>query len=151
MISGCHLYQERRREFSLLHIQTKHLHLTCASLLDIKEEADPFMCALANHFMALICYYTHALRHGERYRRRVMEIIQRNNIRFVPSSDTGDIGSGILEYSEEVHERAAFLAEQIYTETDIHMIIGYREELCGDVEQQFRFELPVGRCGTCHL
>lgn len=109
----------------------------------MREEDDPLAYALANHCMALICYYTHALRHGERYRRKVIEIIERNNIRFLPRSDTPEITSELLPYSETTHERAAFLAEQIYSETNIHLVIGYREQLCEDLERQFRFEFPV--------
>jgi hypothetical protein len=140
---GCHLYQESRVDFSLLHMEAMNMQLAMEALASMREEDDPFQLARAYGFLAMAFLYTHNLAIGKRYMRRVFEIVNRNNIRFVPLSGDLDGFLPIPEFSEDVHERAAFLSQMVYTEFDLQFVAGIPADFCFDLEDQFRYELPV--------
>jgi hypothetical protein len=75
--------------------------------------------------------------------------IKRNDIRFVPRHTVGymanqHINSPVSEFSEEVHERASFLSEVLYSEVDLILLTGGKETALLDLHTQFQQELPVG-------
>lgn len=88
----------------------------------MKEEDDPLALAQANLFMGSAYGYAQALGTGKKYLKRSVEIIRRHKLRFVTIS-TGDRATqrvDILssqEVMDEVHERAAFLAQTLFIET----------------------------------
>lgn len=139
---GCHIYQEHRADPSLIHLQEINRSLACECLENMREENDPFTFAQAHHFMAIACLYNHGLiRAGTFHHKRAVEAIKRNNIRFVPSQQ--GLPCTRAAFSEEVHERAVFLAQVVYSEINKRFLAGDPEDPELDLEKQFRYELPV--------
>ena len=110
------------------------------------DHVDPFTLAQAWGFMGSATIFTHNITRGKHYLRRCIELVKMNDIRFVPhlTGDEEDVTSAPrLDFTEEVHERAVFLAQLIYWLTYMNLLDGHSEEHCADLEHQFRFELPV--------
>jgi hypothetical protein len=133
---GCHLYQERRRDFSLQDLETKYCKVACASLKTIR---DPYVMVGACHYLAKICYYAYALHDCNRYRQNIKDLVKKYNIRFLPESS----GTRVYEISEDDHSKASFLAEVVSSDIVLRYVLGDREDLFSDFEQQFRLEFPV--------
>jgi hypothetical protein len=144
-LHGCHLYQERQRKFSLLHIEEKYSRLASASLQSMNEEEDPFSTALASHYMSMLCLYSHAAQPGKYLHEKAVEIINKHDIRFVPRTVTAGTALDVVECKilEEMHERAAHLSQIIFTEVNYNFVARETLDMCSDLEKQFRNELPV--------
>lgn len=108
----------------------------------MQEDEDPFAKAQGWMFMASGSISTHNIIQGKYYLKRCLDIVKRNDIRFVPHSE-GAILSSTLEITEEVHERVVFLGQLIYWLGYMYLLDGHSEDDCSDLELQFRFELPV--------
>lgn len=124
------------------------MQLTWEWLAEMRENDDPLQLAKAYHFLSMACLYTHNLAIGKRYQSMAFEIIKRNDIRFVPHSSGTNLLPSTREFSEEVHERATFLGQLVYSELDLQLVVGEPAELSADLEQQFRYELPVNFSST---
>jgi len=92
--------------------------------------------------MTYACYWTHHGHLGFRFLKICAQALQRNNIRFVPVSAGNAIEQvAVPEYSEEVHERTIVLSKTLCTSV-LSFLFSSSEELCIDIERQFRDELP---------
>jgi hypothetical protein len=113
----------------------------------MREEDDPFCKAQAWIFMASASIFTHNITRAKHYLRRVVEIVKRNGIRFVLSRlNAGDPEDATVGYTEEAHERAAFMAQLLYWLTYLYLLDGHSEVYRDELERQFRDELPVSLC-----
>lgn len=88
---------------------------------------------------------------GTRYLRnprafiRAVEITRRYNIRFVPASEEGRLDS-LPEFTEEVHERVAFLAHILHLETAMQLVDKPLPKPSGaNFKEHIEHELPVSR------
>lgn len=108
----------------------------------MKEENDPLAKAQGWIFMASASVFTHNITRAKHYLKRCLEIVKRNDIRFVPRSTDG-ISSFTLELTEENHERVVFLGQLLYWLSYLYLLDGHSEEEFTNLERQFRFELPV--------
>jgi hypothetical protein len=92
----------------------------------MREQDDPISLARAFWAMAIVYTFPSSIRAAERYLLRSVDIIRRHNLRFVPMS-TGDttqqvgISSFIPPFSEQLHERIAFLADMLHVETFLYI------------------------------
>ena len=124
-----------------------HLQLCWESLIPMREEDDPFTKVQAWSFMASAAIFTHNITRSKHYLKRCVEIVKRNDIRFVLRSTEEDtdhvISSRSLEFTEEAHERAVLLGQILYWLTYLYLLDGHSEEFSSAIERQFRFELPV--------
>lgn len=93
-------------------------------------------------FMASGSIFTHNITRAKYYLKRCLDIVKRNDIRFVPHSEDA-ISSSTLELTEESHERVVFLGQLLYWFTYLYLLDGHSEEKYPNLERQFRFELPV--------
>lgn len=125
-LAGAHFWQERAGGYCLLHLQAGYLQSTLDSFATMEEDTDPLSIAQACWSMMML-YGMVQRPKALRQLKRCMEILQRNNIRFVPlPSDHEDpnIPSPCSppEFTEYVHERAAFLAQIVYAEAFLYLI-----------------------------
>jgi hypothetical protein len=118
-----------------------NLQLCWETLLPMREEEDPFRKAQAWIFMASASIFTHNITRAKHYLTRVVEIVKRNGIRFVSGLNEGD--DGMVGYTEDMHERAAFMAQLLYWLTYLYLLDGHSEGYRDELERQFRDELPV--------
>jgi hypothetical protein len=130
------VYQEQQGFFCSLPAQAFHLRRTLKSFASMREEDDPFNFALANFYMGLSNGYIQNVKTSIRLLRRSVEVVRRNGIRFVPISSGDacqqhhDSLSSIPEFSEDVHERAAFLSQMLYTESFLFLAGQPGEDVC---------------------
>jgi hypothetical protein len=153
-LTGCHFYQERLGRYFLLPIRSKHLHLALQALRTMKEEDDPFSFAQANFFIGTAYLYVRAVHVGNRYLKRAIQTIKRNNIRFVSSSRRDYISSEPnpnidpplpeTESLEIVYERCLLLGELVYIGVVFYMIGQPTVKFDIVLEDYFLSQLPVG-------
>lgn len=123
-LAGAQAFQEQQGHFGLLYIQALHLHFTLEAFHTMKEEDDPFALAQANFFMGMAYGHIQKIHVAARYLKRSVGIVRRNRIRFIPmlsGDETNDLCS-LPPFSEEVHERAAFLAQMLYSEIVVYLL-----------------------------
>lgn len=151
-VFGCHLDQERRRSFDLIHVQALLTQLCLETVLTMVEEQDPFSFVQAYYFMASSCFYTYTYVPGKRYLKKAIDIVKRHGIRMVDrsysdSSDSPDynmIKDPPPEHLESVRERVAILTQMLFTPLQHRLMTGEHIHLSNYLEAQFRNELPVG-------
>ena len=151
-VYGCHLDQERRRNFDLIHIQALLTQLCLESVLTMVEANDPFSSVQAYYFMSNSCFYTFTYVPAKRYLKKAVDIAKRHGIRMVDrsssnssdSSDRGTIMDPPPEYLESVRERVATLVQLISTPLQYQLLTGDDIPVSNYLEDQFRDELPVG-------
>lgn len=119
------------------------MYLARNALGSMRSEDDPFTFAQAHHFMAVACLYNHGLGSGRMHHKKAVAAIKRHDIRFVPRMPPLGVACVRSVFGEEVHERAVFLAQVIYSEINNRFIGGEAEDSGLDLEKQFRYELPV--------
>jgi hypothetical protein len=145
---GCHMYQEFQGRFSLLYIQAIHLRLALEALATMVEEDDPFSLARAYHYMAMAYAYTRNVRYSKHCLRKSVDIIQRRKIRCVAitvgdsTQREPDVLPPVPPFTEEVHERVAFLAQMLYAGTFVYLV-GQPEVFESGFDDGFDFGLPV--------
>jgi hypothetical protein len=150
-VFGCHLDQERRRNFDLIHIQALLTQLCLETVLTMNEEGDPFAFIQAYCVMANSCFYTYTNVPGKRYLKKAIDIAKKRGIRMVDRSfsDSSDspnhntIMDPPPEYLESVQERVATLAQLIFMPLQHRLLTGEAIRLSSYLEDQFRDELPV--------
>ena len=151
-VFGCHLDQERRRNFDLIHVQALLTQLLLETVLTLGEAEDAFSFIQAYYFMANSCFYTYTYVPGKRYLKRAIDTAKRHGIRMVDrsfsnSSDSPNY-SMIMdpppEHLESVQERVATLTQMIFTPLQHRFLTGDDIPLSNYLEDQFRNELPVG-------
>jgi hypothetical protein len=151
-VYGCHLDQECRRNFDLIHVQASLTQLCLEAVLTMVEADDPFSFIQAYCFMASSCFYTYTYVPATRYLKKAVDIARKRGIRMVDrsfsnSSDSPDhntIMDPPPEYLESVQERVATLVELISTPLQYRLLIGEDIPVSNYLEDQFRNELPVG-------
>ena len=151
-VFGCHLDQERRRNFDLIHIQALLTQLCLETVLTMVEAEDPFSFIQAHCFMANSCFYTYTYVPGRRYLKKAIDMVKRHGIRIVDrsfsnSSDSPNhntIMDPPPEYLESVQERVATLAQLVFMPLQYRLLTGDHIALSDYLEDQFRNELPVG-------
>lgn len=140
---GCVFYQERRGSYFLSGIQSAHLQLALDALGTMREEDDPFSLAQANFFMGMAYGHTQVIASAKQYLMRAVQITRRHNIRFVPMSEEGSPHSP-PEFTEEVHERVAFLAHMLHLETAMYLVDKPPSAPPGvNFEEHIEYQLPV--------
>lgn len=148
-LAGVQFYQERLGRYCLLPILAGHLQSTLEALTTMKEEDDPISLARAYWAMTIVYAFPSAIRAAQRYLLRAVEIIRRNNIRFVRYlADSGSqlelsVPSILEPFSEEVHERVAFLADMLHVETYIYIAGQPGGPYYYHSENYYKFELPA--------
>ena len=155
-VYGCHLDQERRRNFDLIHIQALLTQLCLESVLTMVEANDPFSSVQAYYFMSNSCFYTFTYVPAKRYLKKAVDIAKRHGIRMVDrsssnssdSSDRGTIMDPPPEYLESVRERVATLVQLISTPLQYQLLTGDDIPVSNYLEDQFRDELPVGHASA---
>lgn len=151
-VYGCHLDQERRRNFDLIHVQASLTQLALEAVLTMVEADDPFSFIQAFYFMANSCFYTYTYVPAERYLKKAVDITKRHGIRMVDrsfsdSSDSPDhdaIMDPPPEHLELVRERVATLVQLISIPLQYRLLTGKDIPVSTYLEDQFRNELPVG-------
>ncbi|KAF9652041.1 hypothetical protein BDM02DRAFT_3184028 [Thelephora ganbajun] len=149
-VYGCHLDQERRRNFDLIHVQALLTQLCLETVLTMVEAENPFSFIQAYCFMANSCFYTYTYVPGKRYLKKAIDIAKRSGIRMVDRSfsDSSDSPSHNTimdpppEYLESVQERVATLTQLIFTPLQHRLLTGEDIPLSDYLEDQFRNELP---------
>lgn len=119
-------YQERLGYYCLLPTQAGHLMSTLEAFASMREENDPFSLAQASWTMCIVYTHPQNLAMARRHLKMSMDIVQRNNIRFVPNSkgrtsSHAEISNFVPVFTEAVHERTAFLANLVHAETFIYL------------------------------
>lgn len=150
-VYGCHLDQERRRTFDLIHVQALLTQLCLEIVLTMVEAEDPFTFLQAYYAMANACFYTYTYVPAKRYFGKAMDVARRNRIRMVDRSfsDSSDspthntIMDPPPEYLESVRERIATLTQLIFTQLQYRLLTGENIPSSKYLEEQFREELPV--------
>jgi len=151
-VYGCHLDQERRRNFDLIHVQALLTQLCLEAVLTMVEADDPFSSIQAYYFMANSCFYTYTYVPATRYLKKAVDIAKRHGIRMVDrsfsnSSDSPNhntIMDPPPEHLESVQERVATLVQLISTPLQYRLLTGKDIPMSNYLEDQFRSELPVG-------
>lgn len=151
-VYGCHLDQERRRNFDLIHIQALLTQICLEIVLTMQEAEDPFTFIQAYYFMANSCLYTYTYAPGKRYLKRAVDTAKRHGIRMVDRSfsDSSDSPNRNMimdpppEHLESVQERVATLTQMIFTPLQYRLVTGEDLDVSDYLEDQFRNELPVG-------
>lgn len=99
------------------------------ALKDMKEADDPLAFAQANFYLGFAYSYCRSLRVEKRYIERTMEIIRRNDIRFVPMSKGNslpgeelDAASPMVDLLDLTQERVTFLAEVVSVEIMFYLV-----------------------------
>jgi hypothetical protein len=134
-LSGCHFYQERRREFFLLHLEAMYLNMALDSFKDMTEDDDSFDTAQAYQLMALAYLYSQDAYLGLKFFQQSIDLFRRHWIDFSASP--------LPELTESLQERIAFLCEAIWTEIDCGFMFGIAPEFTSDLQNGIRHELPV--------
>jgi len=151
-VYGCHLDQERRRNFDLIHVQASLTQLCLETVLTMVEADDPFSFVQAYCFMASSCFYTYTYVPAERYLKKAADTTKRRGIRMVDRSfsDSSDSPNRNMimdpppEHSESVQERVATLVQLISIPLQYRLLTGKDIPVSIYLEDQFRNELPVG-------
>jgi hypothetical protein len=107
----------------------------------MREEDDPFRYVQVFQFIATGSLHSGLIVTTKRVLKRALEAVVRNNLRFVPSKS--QLFPILPEFSEAVHERAECLAQLIYIQVHLDLADGDPLEGYGELEEQFRNELPV--------
>lgn len=151
-VFGCHLDQERRRNFDLIHIQALLTQLCLESVLTIVQADDPFTSVQAYYVMSNSCFYTFTYVPAKRYLKKAVDTAKRHGIRMVDrsSSDSSDSPNrGTImdpppEHLESVRERVGTLVQLISMPVQYRLLTGDDIPVSTYLEDQFRSELPVG-------
>jgi hypothetical protein len=151
-VFGCHLDQERRRNFDLIHVQALLTQLVLEIVLTIVEGEDPFTFLQVYYVMSSACFYTYTYVQAKRYLEKAMDIAKRNRMRLVDRSfsDCSDspTHNSIMdpppEHLESVRERVVTLVQIIFMLLQYRLLTGENVPSSAYLEEQFREELPVG-------
>lgn len=147
-LAGAQFYQERCRSYSFLAIQARHLFLARQAIKRMTEKEDPLAFAQANFYMGSACCYARSMPSGKRYLKVTVEILRRNNIRFVPVSEGDSAQHELntvpsLEPLELVRERVTLLTQVVFVEVMFYLL-GQPSLVVGfNVGQDYKSELPV--------
>jgi hypothetical protein len=148
-VVGCQLYQELAGSYSFLSIQASHYWTALEALEDMKED-DPMSLAWAHLAVGTIYAYTHRFHASKVHIRKSINIVKRNDIRFVPVSadNTGSqpgpsVISHISEYSDEVYERVSFLCYLLYGQVWCYLAGQPAAEPAFNFDQNIINEMPV--------
>ena len=150
-VYGCHLDQERRRSFDLIHVQALLTQLCLETVLTMLEEHDPFSFIQAYYFMANSCLYTHTPVPAKRYLKKAVDTAKKHGIRMVDRSFSNSSDSPNYnmimdpppEHLESVQERVATLTQMIFTPLQYRLLLGGEFPVSDYLVDQFRDELPV--------
>ena len=154
-VYGCHLDQERRRTFDLLHVQAllTQICLETVLLMEREDVEDPFTFVQAYYLMANSCFYTYTYIPGKRYLKKAIETAKKHGVRMVERSFSDSSDSPNLnmimdpppEHLDSVQERVATLSQMIFVPLQHRIMTGDSDVRVSEyLEDQFRNELPVG-------
>jgi hypothetical protein len=124
-LSGCHFYRHNRQDDSLLQHQGELLQATYEALKIMRPEDDPLAYAQAQIHMCMAVMSVGNTKVAISHLRKGANTIRCFQIRFVPRGVGGD-GNAVQEaggYSEEAHERAAFLSKILHFETYLALYV----------------------------
>lgn len=92
----------------------------------MKEEDDPIVLAQANFCIGAAAVHCRSFRIGKRYLKRAVQIIRRNDIRFVPSPPVVDGESTIIvslvEPPRLMEERVTLLTQVVSMELLLYLL-----------------------------
>lgn len=141
---GAALHYEEDPSFRYLFMINTYLESLWQSMADIEQQDDPFVLAQAcNNVYVSFMHMGHFI-NAKCYLRRTISIVNKHRIRFLGDEDPFVVLRP-LQYSEEAHERSAFLARLIYAEVVLQLTTGEVWNKSADLELQFRSELPVSK------
>lgn len=151
-VYGCHLDQERRRHFDLIHVQALLTQLCLEIVLTMVEAEDPFTFLQVYYVMSNACFYTYTYVPAKRYLEKAMDVAKRNRIRMVDRSFSNSSDSPTQntimdpppEHLESVRERVVTLTQLIFMQLQHRLLTGENVASSTYLEDQFREELPVG-------
>ena len=152
-LSGCHFYQYDRSDYSLLQYQAELLRATYDSLDTMRPEDDPLAFAQAQIYMSMGVMNTGNIKIAMNHLRKGADTIQSFNITFVPQTAGGseNFVQEIGGYSEEAHERAAFLSKILHFEAYLSFyVMGLPGIQCFDADRD-RSKVSVKRLIYCQL
>lgn len=150
-VFGCHLDQERRRSFDLIHVQALLTQLCLEIVLTMVEAEDPFTFLQAYSVMAYSCFYTYTYVPAKRYLKKAVDVAKRNGICMVDrsfSNSSDSPGHSTImdpppEYLEPVQERVATLTQLIFMPLQHRLMTGEDITVSSYLVGQFFDELPV--------
>jgi hypothetical protein len=117
-------------------MQSTYLRSTLVAFSSMVEEEDPMAVAQASHYLSLCYAHVRGTKVAQLLAQRATDILHRNNIRFVmPNGDDSP-----PRFSEEAHERAAFLCHMIYSKTFQSLV---SQPFRGKFDEQVVYELSV--------
>lgn len=124
-VSGCHFYQYNRPDDSLLQQQQELLRATYEALGTMRPEDNPLAYAQAQIYMSMGVMNTGNVKIAMSHLKKGANTIRNFNIRFVPEGVCGNenVSQEVGGYSEEVHERAAFLSKILHFETYLSLYV----------------------------
>lgn len=146
-LCGSQFYQEEHGQYFLLSIQAGHLLLSQEALKTMQEKGDPFTYAQAHFYMGFAYTYARSVVLGNRLLKRAVEVIRRNNIRFVPMS-TGDLAehnlvSAVVEPLDLMRERVTLLSGVVFIGI-IFYLVGQPALVLGfTFEDDYKSAMPV--------
>lgn len=120
----------------------------------MKEVEDPLVFAQANFYLGSAAVHCSSATVGKRYLKRSVDIIRRNNIRFVPApadheavSKVAGPNSLLVEPLELVEERVTLLTQMVGIEIFIYLLGQPSAVLTGfELPQEEKPEYPVRLC-----
>jgi hypothetical protein len=130
----------------LLYLQSVYVYMGVESMSTIREEAQPLTCAIAHFMFSEMYLYTEHLDFGTHYLKKAADIVKRREIKFImrPKSDNVLTEAVVaVKPSDEILERVGFLAQTLYVDTSLFLVAGQAPTLPPEIEQEFRFDLPV--------
>ena len=124
-VSGCHFYQYKHPNYSLLQYQGELLRATYEALDMMRPEDDPLAYAQAQIHMSMAVMSAGNFNIALNHLRKGVSTIRRFNIRFILQGMGGndDAVQEIGGYSEEAHERAVFLSKILHFEAYLSLYV----------------------------
>ena len=124
-VSGCHFYQYRHPDYSLLQYQGELLRATYEALDTMRPEDDPLAYAQAQIHMSMAVMSVGKVKIALNHLGKGVNTIQRFDIRFIPQGMGGNdyTVQEIGGYSEEAHERAVFLSKILHFEAYLSLYV----------------------------
>lgn len=122
-----------------------NIGLSWQALLDVEEQGDTYVLAQACYCMFVAFMHTGNPHNAKCYLRKAVSLAHKHRIRFLMETD-GEFSTTLchpLQYSEEAHERSAFLARLIHSETVLQLTTAEVWNKTSDLELEFRTKLPV--------
>lgn len=146
---GCYLYQETQLDFRLLYLNSLLVTACLESVITVTEGVDPLACVQANLLAAQTFFYTNRMNHGLQYFHSARDIVNRHNLRLVPTQTPGGDNSGLFQLTHGARERISLFSQALYIDAYLSLMHGEDGNQFPRLETEFRFHLPVRFVCTC--